>query len=77
VASVLTHALYWTLVAPINKVWLRTEALSGSAQRFFGVGGSLNESDWTMLRDRWERSHLYRAVTSMSAFILLAVALLM
>ena len=30
-----------------------------------------------MLRDRWERSHLYRAVTSVSALILLAVALLM
>jgi hypothetical protein len=77
VASVVTHVLYWTLTAPVNKVWLRNEALSGSAQRFFGAGGSLTESDWTMLRDRWERSHLYRAATSVSALILVAVAVLM
>jgi hypothetical protein len=76
-ASVLTHVLYWTLTAAVNKVWLRNEVMSGSAQRLFGAGRSLNESDWTMLRDRWERSHLYRATTSVSALILLAVALLM
>lgn len=76
-ASVLTHVLYWILTAPVNKAWLRNEALSGSAQRLFGAGGSLNESDWTMLRDRWEWSHLYRAATSVSVLILLAVALLM
>jgi hypothetical protein len=75
-AAVLTHALYWTLTAPVNKVWLRRETLSGSASRFFGAGGSLNESDWTMLRDRWERSHLWRAAVSVIALILLAVALL-
>jgi hypothetical protein len=60
------------LTAPGNKFWLREEGLSGSAQRFFGAGGSLNESDWTRLRDRWERSHLLRAGTSL---IVLAVAL--
>ena len=35
-------ASFWLItaaLAPVNKVWLRTEALSGSAQRFFGVGG--------------------------------------
>jgi len=36
---------------------------------------NLNESDWTMLRDCWERSHLHGAATSVSALILLAVAL--
>jgi hypothetical protein len=51
-------------------------ALQG-AQRFFAAAGSPNECGWTMLRDRWERSQLYRAVTSVSALIPLAVALLM
>lgn len=73
--SMLTHAFYWTLTAPVNKIWLQNEALSGSAQRFFGASGSVNETDWTMLRDRWERSHLYRAAASLIALVLLAVAL--
>jgi hypothetical protein len=76
-AAALAHLLYWTLTAPVNKVWLSRETLSDNAQRFFGAGGSLNESDWTILRDRWERSHLYRAAASVIALILLAVALLM
>ena len=75
-AAALTHFLYWTLTAPVNKVWLSGETISGGAQRFFGVGGSLTESDWTILRDRWEGSHLYRAAASVIALILLAIALL-
>ncbi|HEY1604773.1 MAG TPA: anthrone oxygenase family protein [Allosphingosinicella sp.] len=74
--AVLTHALYWIRTAPANKAWLRKEALSGGARRFFGAGGSQAESDWTILRDRWERSHLYRAATSVIALVLLAIALL-
>jgi hypothetical protein len=76
VASVLTHALYWILIALVNKVWLRNEAVTDSAQRFFTAAGSPNECGWTMLRDRWERSQLYRAVTSV-ALIPLAVAFAM
>lgn len=75
-AAVFTHALYWALTAPINKVWLRDEALSNSAQRLFESARFQNESDWTVLRDSWERSHLYRAGTSVVGFILLSVALL-
>lgn len=72
----ITHALYWLLTAPVNKIWLRGRALSNSAQRFFEAGGSVNESDLTILRDRWERSHLYRAASSVIAFVLFAIALL-
>ena len=75
-AAVITHTLYWFLTAPVNKIWLGSEKLSGSAQRFFGAVSSTEESDWTVLRDRWEQSHLYRAASSVIAFILLAVALL-
>jgi hypothetical protein len=75
-ATVLTHLLYWILTAPVNKIWLRNEALSGGAQQFFAASGSLAETDWTLLRDRWERSHVCRAATSVIALVLLAIALL-
>jgi hypothetical protein len=74
-ANALTHVLYWTLTAPVNKVWLRDETLSGSADRFFAAGGSVAETDWTVLRDRWEWSHVYRAAASVAALALLAIAL--
>jgi hypothetical protein len=74
-AAVLTHLLYWLLTAPVNKVWLKDEKLSRSAQRFFDAGADTNETqDWTILRDRWERSHAYRAVTAMTAFVLIVIA---
>jgi hypothetical protein len=76
VAAMLTHLLYWVLVAPVNRVWLRGEALPESARRFFGMTEHAGETDWTALRDRWEWSHVCRAATSMTAFLLLvAVAL--
>jgi hypothetical protein len=74
-ACVVTHALYWFLTAPINKIWLRNEALSGGAHRFFGAPGSADATDWTDLRDHWERSHLCRAASALIAFVLLSVAL--
>jgi hypothetical protein len=74
-AELLTHLLYWVLTAPVKRMWLRQENLSGGAQRFFGTGGSENGIDWMTLRDRWERSHLYRAVTSVAALVLLAAVL--
>ncbi len=74
-AAALTHLLYWLLTAPVNKVWLKDQKLSGSAQHFFGAGAGTNEmQDWTSLRDRWERSHAYRAVTAMTAFVLIVIA---
>lgn len=75
-AATLTHLIYWVFVAPVNKVWLRGEALSAPAQRFFGRTKDSDRNDWTSLRDRWEWSHVCRAATSMIAFLLLlAVAL--
>ncbi len=71
-AAGITHLLYWTLTAPINKVWLK--GLSPVGQAFFDAGGNAAAAeDWTVLRDRWERSHLYRAGTATLAFLLLAI----
>jgi hypothetical protein len=64
------------LTAPVNKVWLQGETISGGGRRFFAASGSVTETNWTLLRDRWERSHLCRAAASLIALVLLAVALL-
>lgn len=76
VAAIATHALYWTLTAPVNKFWLQDSQLSTSAQRFFGAAadGRLEDCTWTTLRDRWERSHVYRAATAMLALVLMVTA---
>jgi hypothetical protein len=76
VAAAATHATYWIVTAPVNKAWTQVQALSPAARRFFGAGSG-PQADWTVLRDRWERSHLLRAVTAMTAFILLATAIAM
>jgi hypothetical protein len=75
VAAITTHVLYWTRTAPVNKQWLEHEQLSASAQRFFGTASNVDERSWTVLRDRWEHSHVYRAATSITAFVLVVIAL--
>lgn len=75
-AAILTHLLYWILVAPVNKAWLRKEALPIPARQFFDAAPEVSGTDWTSLRDRWEWSHVCRAVTSTAAFLLLVAATL-
>jgi len=76
-AATATHLIYWTLTAPVNKAWLNEAMLSNTALTFFQPDESrLAAQDWRQLRGRWERSHLYRALSSGVAFILLAVAIL-
>jgi hypothetical protein len=75
VAVVVTHLIYWTITAPVNKFWLKDEKLSGGAKSFFGSSTSTQSSEWTELRDRWERSHLYRAASASTAFFLLTIAI--
>jgi len=59
------HAVYWTVTAPVNKVWLKDEQLSKAGAAFFRTdtgSGKSQEADWKHLRDRWEYSHIARAV---------------
>lgn len=74
-ALIVMHLLYWLLTAPVNKFWLSDTELSASAERFFGRPGEGSAApEWTVLRDRWERSHALRAVAAILALILLATA---
>lgn len=81
VALVAAHAVYWVLTHPVNNFWLRDFELEGAGKTFFGfdplgrwgaAGGA--QPDWTILRDRWENSHIIRAILSGLSFILLITA---
>ena len=75
-AAVLTHLIYWVLVAPVNRVWLAGETLAAPARRFFGATKEASASLWTSLRDRWEWSPVCRAAAAITPFLLLLGATL-
>jgi|SRR6185437_4665780 len=67
------HAVFWLVTQPVNKFWLAGENLSGVSASFFGRV-TASRHDWTALRDRWEYSHVVRAILSVAAFVLLVIA---
>jgi hypothetical protein len=53
------HGIFWLVTQPVNRFW----------------GKPLPpEQDWKALRDRWEASHLVRAIVAALAFLLLVTA---
>ena len=69
------QTIFWTMTQPVNRYWLRAQKLSGSAKRFFDTGATAETpGDWTIMRDRWERSHVLRAMAAMAALVLLVTA---
>ena len=79
-AAIATHAVFWIFTQPVNRFWLADTQLSKGARTFFGTEGrdetAPGSPDWTVLRDRWERSHLIRAATSGAAFVLVVLAVI-
>ena len=77
VSLLLMHATYWVMTHPVNKFWLAGENLDGFSAGFFsfGAGRTQTKPDWTALRDRWEYSHIVRAVFAVFAFVLLTISL--
>lgn len=81
-ALIANHATYWLLTHPVNNFWLKDQDLGGLGGRFFkfgpltreGRGEACGEEVWQRLRDRWEFSHLLRAVFSGTSLIALVVA---
>ena len=53
---VVEHGIFWFVTQPVNRFW--GKPLPPNA-------------DWRMLRDRWEASHVIRAVAAAAAFLLL------
>jgi hypothetical protein len=75
------HAVYWVLTHPVNKVWLKGADLKGLSSEFFGFdplkrSGSTAgpDDDWRRLRDRWEHSHVIRAVLASAGLVCLVIA---
>jgi hypothetical protein len=62
----------------VNRLWLQGETLGGLGSGFFSFA-SRRRSDagpagWTDLRDRWEYSHVVRAVLVVLSLVALVVA---
>ncbi|MGE0722852.1 MAG: DUF1772 domain-containing protein [Alphaproteobacteria bacterium] len=72
------HAAYWLLTHPVNRFWLRGTPRAGAAAAFFAAdpGGRAEavDADWTALRDRWEDSHVVRAILGIGSLILIVTA---
>ncbi len=74
-----SHAVYWRMTHPVNGFWLADETLGRAGQSFFGKGNpkrvDAGAADWVALRDRWERSHILRAILGGGAVVSLLCAI--
>lgn len=80
IALLVMHACYWFLTHPVNNFWLKDIHLKGIGAGFFSFGTlnrarSSGTAEWTELRDRWEYSHVARAVFGLISLALLITAL--
>jgi Domain of unknown function (DUF1772) len=79
-ALALMHLVYWVVVHPVNRFWLKDQNLVGLSASFFSFGqgrdrsGSRGPPEWTKLRDRWEYGHVIRAGLAGLGFVCLAIA---
>ena len=67
---------------PVNRFWLKNEPLGAAGSRFFSMNRTQrwekkrnDLQDWRQLRDRWEYSHVIRAVLSGIALIAVTIAI--
>lgn len=74
-----THAVYWLVTHPVNNFWLKDVDLNRAGASFFSFGlergADIRVPDWTVLRDRWEYSHVVRAGFALLSLALLAMAI--
>jgi hypothetical protein len=79
-ALIAMHAAYWVLTHPVNKFWLERETLHRAGVGFFafdplaGARVEVRPADWTVLRNRWEYSHVVRAGLASVGLICLVTA---
>lgn len=70
--------VYALVTHPVNKVWLKGRPVTGFSARFFCGGRAVDEPGadrWTILRDRWEYSHIGRAALAAVSLLALLIAL--
>jgi hypothetical protein len=68
------QAVYWLVTHPVNRHWLEGERLGGAGAGFFSFASAGGAASWTELRDRWEYSHVARAVLAVLSLIALVLA---
>lgn len=72
------QAVYWIFTHPVNKFWLQDEKLGRVGSGFFSFAAKTARSGpvtWTELRDRWESSHVARAVFAFVSLSALVIAI--
>jgi anthrone oxygenase-like protein len=81
ICLVTAHGLYWLLIHPMNKLWLKDRQLEGFGGGFFRFdpmnrhGPAEDDGDaWQRARDQWEYSHAVRAVLASVALIATTIA---
>lgn len=73
------HAVFWLVTQRVNRFWMKNQNLSKAGAKFFNAESIKAEDrvaagpDWRYLRDRWEYSHVIRAVLSIIGFIAIIV----
>ncbi|MDX8524473.1 DUF1772 domain-containing protein [Mesorhizobium sp. MSK_1335] len=80
VALLIMQLVFWLMTQPINKHWLQDVELTSPAKRFFATEGNAGArlrptQEWTVLRNRWELSHVVRAALALLSLILLTTAI--
>jgi hypothetical protein len=77
------QAVYWLVTHPVNRVWVEGQRMGSLGSGFFSVAGKSRAGapsetrpvSWTGLRDRWEYSHLVRAVLAVLSLVALVIAI--
>lgn len=80
IALAAMQAVFWSVTQPANRYWLKGQKLSKAGAKFFDTGridatdrSGAGEADWRHLRDRWEYSHITRAILAGVAFIAISI----
>ncbi len=80
VALLAMNAAYWLVTHPVNKFWLREHEPQGLGRRFFAFDplrrsgpAETGEDRWKRFRDRWESSHVVRAVLASVGLLALVI----
>lgn len=75
------QVVFWTVTQPVNRTWVKDIKLSKSAKVFFDTErerpSAADGEEWTVLRDRWENSHLIRAALAVLGFVALLLAIVL
>jgi Anthrone oxygenase len=79
IAVTATHVVFWVITQPVNRYWVSQLKLPNAAQHFFYVDERDQQAKhlqelWKALRNRWEYSHIIRAILAGIGLIALTVA---